>query len=80
MRGDQFRPFVAGLAFTFMLCNNLPAGPIAAAVGKQWDKVAGKIVKVHDAAKAVKPKGKLVKGVASKAKSKMTSGGCGCGK
>ena len=80
MRGGNLRSFVAGLAFTFMLCNSLPAGPVAEAVGKQWDKVAGKIVKVHDAAKAVKPKGKLVKGVASKAKSKMAAGGCGCGK
>ena len=76
MIGDHFRSFVAGLAFTLLVCNNVPAGPIAEAVGKQWDKAAGKIVKVHDAAKSLKPKGKLIKGAVSKAK--MTAGGC-CG-
>ena len=79
MIGDNFRSFVAGLAFTLILCNSAPAGPIAEAVGKQLDKAAGKIVKVHDAAKAIKPKRKLIKGAALKAKSKMTAGGCCCG-
>jgi hypothetical protein len=75
MRRGTFRSFIAGLVFSLVLYSSAPAGPIAEAVGKGWDKVAGKIVKVHEAAESLKPKGKLIKGVTRKVK-QMQAGGC----
>ena len=69
MLGGTFRSLIAGAVLALLLATNVSAGPIAEAVGKGWDAVAAKIVKVHDAAKSIKPK-KLIKGIAAK------HGGC----
>ena len=78
MRGGKFRSLIAGLAFTAMMCTDLPAGHIAEAIGKGWDKAAGKIVKIHKAAKPLKPSGKHIKG--AMARLKPAGAGCCCGK
>ena len=67
-----FRTLCAGLILALVLHSNLPAGPIAKALGKGWDKAA-------EAAKAHAPKGKLMEH--AKAKMKHTGpGGCCHGK
>lgn len=79
MGRGTIRSFIAGLVFALVMVTDLPAGPFAEAVGKRWDKFAGKIVKVNEALKPLKPKGKLVKGVAKKVK-QAGEGGCCNGK
>ena len=48
----KLRVFIAGAALALMLCQHASAGVVCEAIGKCWDKAAGKIVKVHKATQA----------------------------
>ncbi len=72
MSGNLLRSFISGLILALAFSTNLPAGPLAKALGKGWDKAA-------EAAKAHKPKGKLLEHAKAKG-NHAGAGGCCHGK